>query len=878
MTICRLLGLNDRKFDLFPRSRDKQISHTGGEVIKGSHRWRSEFTMKKLTLIVFLWLSLGASLTVVSAAGQAPAADRALTAGQLDFFEKKIRPVLTERCYKCHSAEAEKVKGGLLLDTRAGIRAGGDDGPAVVPGDLKASLLIEAIHSQDKDLSMPPEKAGGKLPDKIIEDFETWVKIGAPDPRDGSSKPVARSGIDIEKGRQFWSFRPVTDPPLPEVKGQDERWRASPVDRFVLAKLEEKGLTPAPPADRRTLLRRATFDLTGLPPTPEDAEAFLEDQAPNAFEKVIDRLLASPHYGEQWGRHWLDVVRYADTSGCNSDYPIPDAYRYRNYVIRSFNEDKPYDQFVCEQIAGDLLPARSDAERIDRIIATGYLAISRRYGSSEPEFHLTIEDTIDNVGKAILGLSVSCARCHDHKFDPILTRDYYALYGIFASTRYAFAGMEDFPHKKDFTALTTGPEAETLSAFQTELSGLDFEKFRLKQEQKALKRIAEAAAQIGQQASAAAGEPPAPKGTLEQVQAALKAVEERIKAMEQKPPAVEKAYTVSEGKAVNAQIQIKGDPQKPGGEVPRGFLQILGGQQLPPAATGSGRYELAQWLTDPSNPLTARVMVNRIWQHHFGKGIVASPNDFGARGQPPTHAGLLDSLTIRFIASGWSIKALHKLILLSSAYQMQNVANGEAARLDPNNELLWRFDGRRLSAEEIRDAMLATSDAMDRTMGGAHPFPPEMEFRYTQHKPFEAVYETERRSVYLMQQRRKKHPLLEVFDGADPKASTAARPISTTPIQALFLMNDPFVHEQARRFAGRLIAAHEQAGERIQMAYQLAFCRLPTGEEVRRGNEYLQSCEVALLQSGLPMDQAPPAAWASYARVLFSSNEFIFVD
>jgi hypothetical protein len=689
---------------------------------------------------------------------------------------------------------------------------------------------------------------------------------------------LARVGIDIEKGRQFWSFRPVTDPAPPKLKEEENLPLASPVDRFVLAKLEEKGMTPAPPASRRVLLRRATYDLTGLPPTPAEAEAFLQDQAPNAFEKVIDRLLASPHYGEHWGRHWLDVVRYADTSGCNSDYPIPDAYKYRNYVIRSFNADKPYDQFVREQIAGDLLPAASEADRIDQIIATGYLAISRRYGSSDPEFHLTIEDTIDNVGKAILGLSVSCARCHDHKFDPISNRDYYALYGILASTRYAFAGMEDFPHKHDFTALSTGPGAKALSAYQAELAALDVEKFRVKQDLKALKRIAESTALVGRPANAADGDPPAPKGTLAQTQAALNTIEGRIKKLEQMAPAVEKAYAVSEGEAGNARIQVKGDPKTEGEEVPRGFLQILGGQQLSPGTKGSGRYELARWLTDRSNPLTARVMVNRIWQHHFGQGIVATPNDFGARGQPPTHGALLDYLTTRFVASGWSIKALHKLIMLSHSYQMANVTDSEAARLDPHNDLLWKFEGRRLSAEEVRDAMLSTSGGLDRSTGGAHPFPPEMEFHYTQHKPFEAVYESNRRSVYLMQQRRKKHPILEVFDGADPKASTAARPLSTTPMQALFMMNDPFVHDQARQFAARLIDARPETGQRMQLAYELAFCRPPTEAEVRRDEAYLASCETALLQAGLPVEQAPSAAWASYAKVLFSSDEFIFVD
>src|SRR6266571_4443088 len=391
----------------------------------------------------------------------------------IEFFEKKIRPVLESNCYRCHSATAKKLQGGLMLDSREGMLKGGNSGYGVIiPGDPDNSLLIKAIRYNDSKLQMPPT---GQLPSEQVKDFEAWVKMGAPDPRVASaSSQAAWQPYDLSEARKFWSFQPVKDPPLPEVN--NKAWARSPIVRFILAKLESKGLKPVGDADKRTLIRRATFDLTGLPATPDEIDAFINDASPKAFEKVIDRLLASPQYGERWGRHWLDVVRYADTAGCNSDFPISAAYKYRNYVIKGFNEDKPYDRFIREQIAGDLLPSKSDAEKYEHIIATGYLAISRRFGSRTKEFNLTIDDTIDNLSKTFLGLSVSCARCHNHKFDPIPTRDYYAFYGIFNSSRYAFPGTEIYPHPADMVALASGEAAEKLYKWQRELSAIDDKK------------------------------------------------------------------------------------------------------------------------------------------------------------------------------------------------------------------------------------------------------------------------------------------------------------------------------------------------------------------------------------------------------------------
>jgi mono/diheme cytochrome c family protein len=797
--------------------------------------------------------SLLFSALLILPARAAVAADDAGVA----FFENRIRPLLVEQCYDCHSATAKKVKGGLLLDSQPGWSKGGDSGPAIVPGDPEKSLLIKAVRYLDKDLQMPPKNQ--QLTAAQIADLVQWVKMGAPDPRTQAGPTVARveakPGIDFAKARQFWSFQPVQDYPVPHVK--NPRWARQPIDHFLLAKLEAAGLKPGADADRRTLLRRATFDLTGLPPTPEEITAFLADKSPNAFEKVIDRLLASPAYGERWGRHWLDLVRYADTSGCNADVPIPDAYKYRDYVIASFNQDKPYDQFIREQIAGDLLPSASESEHYERIIATGYLAISRRFSSLGEEPHLTFDDTIDNVSKTFLGLTLSCARCHDHKYDPLPTDDYYALYGIFSSTRYAFPGTEIPRHPRNLIALVPRDRYEAeIAPFEAKLAKVD-------QEMDA-HYARKVSLDTGKERNAA--------------DAAYKKSNDERDALIKAAPKYDHAYAVTEGVPVNVPIQLKGDPKKPGREVPRGFLQILGGQKVPATGRGSGRRELADWLADPRNPLTARVMVNRLWQHHFGEGLVRTPNDFGARGQAPTHPELLDYLATRFLAGGWSVKALHKQIMLSHAYQLASTENSAYAQKDPDNRLLWKFNRRRLSAEEIRDALLAVSGALDRTPGGAHPFKPEWEWRYTQHNPFVADFPGHRRSIYLLQQRIRLQPVLGVFDGADANMATGQRPLSTTALQALFMLNDPLAHQQAEQFGARVLAASDDPIRRLQLAYELAFARPATKDELRDGAAYLKAMEAKFVDAKTPADKLPRAVWASYCRVLYSSNEFIFLD
>ncbi len=787
----------------------------------------------------------------------------------LEFFEKKIRPIFLTHCVECHG---KKEHGGLVLDSREGWMTGGDSGPAVVPGDPEKSLLIRAVRQVDKDLLMPPKQ---KLTATEIADLEAWVKNGAVDPRstlDKTNDLAARPkyGISLEEGRKFWSYRPVADPVVPMV--QDQTWPRTAVDNFILHRMESAGVAPVPSAEPRALLRRVTFDLTGLPPTPAEMDAFLADSSSQAFERVVDRLLSSARYGERWGRHWLDVVRYADTCGNASDYPVPQAHKYRDWVIRAFNRDLPYDQFLREQLAGDLLPSDNDAERYERILATGYLAIARRFGGSRAgEHHLTLEDTIDNVGRGLLGSSVSCARCHDHKFDPITMSDYYGLYGIFESTRFPFPGAEVDKKQSDFVPLMSAAELEALLApHRSRLAALDAEVKTLETAEAAAKQLPES---------------PDKKGAVETAAKNLAEARQKRKAAAAEAPLVNDAYAVAEGTPANTKMQLRGDPKRLGAEVTRHFPAILGGQELAPDVPGSGRLQLANWIANPQNPLTARVMVNRVWQYHFGRGIVPTPNDFGLRGQPPTHPELLDYLASRFVEQGWSIKSLHKLILLSHTWQLASSAalettanHAKNVAVDPNNVLHWHFNRTRLDAEAIRDSLLFVGGDLDETPAGAHPFPPQSTWGWTQHNPFVANYDSRRRSIYLMQQRLKRNPYLALFDGADPSSSTAVRFMSTTPLQALFAMNDPLAHAQSGKLAQRLMASSPDETARISSAYQLAFSRLPLPDEIQECSEFLQQYRARLSELKTPAEQTELKAWSALARSLMGANEFIYVD
>lgn len=798
----------------------------------------------------------------------------------LELFEKTIRPTLIARCYECHSSQAKELGGNLSLESAEAVRKGGDLGPAIAPGEPERSLLIEALRWTDSGLQMPPKTP---LPKEVVADFEKWIKLGAPDPRKTTTPaPASKYVVDIAAARGQWPYLPISNPPTPEVR--DRTWPRSAIDHFVLQKLEERGLTTVRDAERRTLIRRVTYDLIGLPPTPEEVQAFLDDPSPDAFATVVDRLLASPHYGERWGRHWLDVARYADTAGDNSDYPIPQMYRYRNWVIDAFNRDLRYNEFIRQQIAGDLLPTHGEPERQRGIIATGYIANARRFGSRVDDYpqHLTIEDTLDNLGRAFLGLSINCARCHDHKFDPITTKDYYALYGVFQSTRYPWPGIELDKRQRHFVPLGTPEEIETfvaskrqrVEALNAELAPLD------KARDEAAKALKESEKQLAdarnqQNADQVAALESALKSLKETHEAAKRAADakraEKDAAASASPPYGD-AYAVVDGKPADAKVQLKGEPERQGDLVPRRMPEVFGGQPLPEAESGSGRKQLAEWIASPANPLTARVMVNRLWHHHFGKGLVATPNDFGRQGKPPTHPELLDHLASQFIASGWSVKAMHRQMVLSRTYQLASDDDPKARETDPTNQWLWRYPQRRLDAESIRDAMLLIAGTLDMTPATEpHPFPPMNKWDFTQHKPFKDVYPTNRRSIYLMTQRIQRHPFLAIFDGPDTGASTGHRITSTTTLQSLYLLNDEFVHQQASQFAKRLFESYPSDEARLTAAYEWCFARKPDAEEQSAGIAYLQDVNTKVAG-------AEHEAWSSLLRVLLRTNEFVYID
>ncbi|HVX11360.1 MAG TPA: DUF1553 domain-containing protein [Pirellulales bacterium] len=809
------------------------------------------------------------------------------------FFEAKIRPVLAQKCLKCHGGE--KVSNGLRIDGREALLKGGKHGAAVVPGEPDKSQLIDAVrHGARK---MPP---GEKLDPQIVSDLVEWVRRGAPWP-----EHLAVAG-DIEQARH-WAFQPVRDVPPPD---DSTGWSKQPVDRFILQKMQEHHVEPGPPADRLALLRRASFDLIGLPPTPQEVDAFLEDDRPDAFERVVERLLASPHYGERWGRHWMDLVRYADTAGDNADYPIPEIYRYRDYIIDAFSSDKPYDQFVREQLAGDLLAAEVvDDPRLyaERVAATGYLALARRYATAPFElWHLTLEDAIDTTGRAFMGLTLRCARCHDHKFDPVTTEDYYGLYGIFASTKFPWAGAEEFQSKgffrQNFVPLVPPHRAAApIATWEREIADRTAQLDRLAKEDPAALRIAELDQQVkakkeqlaaaGDNQTALADELAVLEKERARVDGELQAklaplrVELRNLRRPGLPPDVPGAYAVSEGPVVETRVQRSGEPADLGDVVLRAAPAFLSRGSSPNSsgfsdipAGASGRRQLAEWLTRPDHPLTARVMVNRVWQHHFGKGLVSTPSNFGLRGEPPSHPELLDWLTARFVEGGWSIKGLHRLILLSRAWQLAVSDNPAVAANDPANRWYARHDRRRLEAEAIRDAMLSVAGTLDLARPGTQPFPPIREWNWTQHQPFKAVYPSRNRSVYLMTQRIQRHPYLALFDGPDTNTSTDVRTSATVPLQALWLMNDPFVAEQAARLAERLLTATRDPRGRIELAYRLAYGRHAQVAEIDRAIVYVERYVQGLAEANSPGERREAEAWASFARVVLTANEFFYVD
>ncbi len=801
---------------------------------------------------------------VASGVGMAAAADAG--SEPLAFFEKHIRPVLVEHCYSCHSGEAlraGKLKGGLRVDLRQTLRQGGDSGkPSVVPGKPESSLLITALSHGNSDLQMPPKN---RLPEATLARFREWVLMGAPDPREGQAQAAAPARLDLAKARAFWSLKPPVEPALPVVR--NGAWPRSPLDRFILAGLEAAGFKPAAPADKRALIRRATYDLTGLPPTQDEVDAFAADTTPEAFSKVVDRLLASPRYGEKWGRHWLDLARYADSNGMDENLAYIHAWRYRNYVIDAFNTDKPYDQFVREQVAGDLIPAaagESAARTHERWVATGFLCLGPKMLAEDDGRKMEmdiIDEQLDTVGRAFLGLSLGCARCHDHKYDPVTARDYYALAGIFKSTQ----TMENFKvvavwHERE---LITPPLASlrerhgALLNAQRQVIAAQVEAFN--QELLVGKSLPALPAKPEEHYSAS-------------MRQTLKELRDALARMEKAPPDIPRAMTVRDGAVQDLRVHLRGNYLTLGEPAPRALPEVFATQAAMPT-NASGRLQLAQWLAHPENPLTARVMANRIWQGHFGEGLVRSPDDFGRQGDAPTHPELLDWLSRRFVASGFSIKAMHRLIMNSATYQMGAAHDAKAAARDPESRLRWRFARRRLQAEEVRDSLLHAAGLLREGVRGP----------MLSHKPREYVtatgpknvrFEFDSRSVYLPVVRSAMYEVMAAFDFGDPAVVQGRRASTTVAPQALFMMNSELVQQASRQVAAQLGAGGpaDEAG-RVRALYRRLFQREPTAEEIQECAAHLAACRA----DGAAVD-SEARAWQSLTRVLLAANEFIFVE
>jgi hypothetical protein len=886
----------------------------------------------------------------------------------VDFFETKVRPRLSESCYRCHGPE--KQNSGLRLDSREGVLAGGSgEGPAVVPGKVDESPLIAAIRHEHDTLKMPPKE---KLPEEAIQDLTRWVEMGAP-------WPTSAEGKATEPWRNHWAFQPVRAVPSPPVAHAEPV--ANPIDAFILARLEPLGVGLAPAADRPTLIRRVTIDLTGLPPTREEVDAFTNDPSPDAFAKVVDRLLASPRYGERWGRHWLDLARYADTKGYvfQEERRYPYSYTYRDYVVKAFNEDKPYDRFLVEQVAADLLP---EGEEPGRLAALGFLTVGRRFLNNNDDI---IDDRIDVVTRGLMGLTVQCARCHDHKFDPVPSEDYYSLYGVFASSveppdlpligeSEAGAAADDYLKQRQARQKEADKYAEdrmaeiaadlkarladylaaaTAIGYQADRTKLDDAARAAKVRPESLRwlierwdekfgplcdrhpsvlgpwkalqgkgtdALAEQAQGLRDSAGPAVAEavlcgpiesptdlarrygellsraetrwldagPPSPGMTAqhEEVLAALRdpespwavaadapmrrlfnrAEREKHQGLQRKVAELDVTHPGAPPRAMvlndkptpyDPHVFLRGNPGRQGKAVPRQFLKLLAGEDRKPFPKGSGRLELARAIASPENPLTSRVIVNRVWLEHFGSALVNTPSDFGTRSDPPSNPELLDYLTRYLVESGWSLKALHRLVLLSNTYQQSSDHRPELDRRDPDNRLLGRANRRRLDYEASRDAILFVAGRLDERLGGrSTPL-------------YQAPFST-RRTLYGFIDRQQLDPVARTFDFAVPDATSPKRFSTTVPQQALFVMNAPFVAEQARAIVDRPeVARADDADARIETLHRLVLGRGATPKEIDRARCFLDD-------GTAPDDRLSP--WAAYAQVLLLTNEFMFVD
>ena len=796
-----------------------------------------------------LWIALaGWSPVAVAAAEIPPEAQKADVAGEspvgdeesrLEFFEKKVRPLLVANCYNCHSADSGP-KGGLRVDDHRGLLTGGNGGPAIVPGEPEKSRLLKAVRHEQGAPSMSPKK---QLEATEIAVLEQWIKDGAVWPK---ARVPASFGKESEEyarlRKEHWAWQPLTIPAAPTVS--QPAWVFDPIDLFVLSRLDQQSLAPVGDASRRDFLRRVTFDLTGLPPTSEETAAFEADSSPDAFAKVGDRLLASPAFGERWGRHWLDVARYGESTGSARNLPYPHAWRYRDYVIRSFNADKPYDQFIREQIAGDLLPSHSDAQRNEQLIATGFLALGVKDVNQRFKVRFVmdnIDEQIDTVTKAILATSASCARCHDHKFDPIGQSEYYALAGIFHST----------DHCSGLRNKMGGGLAYYDTAMLIPLAGeADAAPADLDEKIKAAEaKVEEARKAFVALRDSKEGNEKAPNGRPKRQVARQKLNRAEAELNALKDPAARGAVTlgVRDGKEIgDTEVRIRGEAEKLGPVVPRGFLKVVeldGIAAIP--ADQSGRLQLAQWLTDARNPLTSRVIVNRVWQHLFGQGLVVTVDNFGVTGQPPSHPELLDHLAQRLIAERWSLKQLIRAIVLSHSYRLGTEATPIHLEKDPGNRLVWRHTPRRLDAEELRDTMLLAAGRLNRDAVDGSPAKalPVVEIRNNgpeAQKLLESANNSLHRSVYLPLLRGITPVSLEVFDFAEQDLVTGQRDNTVVAPQALYLLNDPFVRRQSLSLAQRVLGeSHPDDRARLIRLYELALGRPASTAELGRAEQFL---------------------------------------
>lgn len=836
-----------------------------------------------------LFIRLVLVIFVVALSIKTRAADSAPSREQLDFFEQKIRPLLIERCYKCHADK--QAKGGLRLDDRPAWQKGGDTGPALIPGKPDESLLVKAIRYQSDEVKMPP---AGRLADAEIALLEEWVRMGAPDPREGISFDQA-THVAESSATTHWAYQPLQAAPAPTV--QDQSWPLNDVDRFVLAALEQKQLKPSADATRERWLRRATLDLTGLPPTVAEIHAFLSDREEGAFERVIDRLLASSAFGERWARPWLDLVGYADQIGSANNVPADHAWRYRDYVIRAFNADKPWDEFIREQIAGDLLSAQSIPQRQDQLTATGFLVLGNVNIVEGDKLVMQmdlVDQQIEKLGKAFLGMTLNCARCHDHKFDPIPQTDYYGLAGIFAST--------ESTHKTDrgvWSTVTTNQVPETLEQFTRRQSALRVHERKVAATEQE-KYAAEARIKELDQAIAAAKDSPNPPAELQkergELAAKLPQFDNRLWHLKYIEPSVPMVYSVAESEKVgDTRIQVRGNPHTLGAEVPRGFVHAATHGDSPAVdPKQSGRLQLANWLSTSASPLVSRVTVNRVWSRLFGRGIVGSIDYFGVRGEAPTHPELLDSLATRFLSEGMSQKRLIRYLVLSRTYRQASDANEDcrtALSIDPDNHHYWRMSPRRLEAEMIRDSVLAVSGSLEQAdgasalasefienVGGLNPKDVNpISFSLNKFREEQQRLRTIYLPVVRSSEQRGPGEVLNFFDFPQPAQYVGVRPTTAVASQTLFLLNGPLLKTASQRMAEALLSQAELKtdAERIASLYEKVLNRAATPDEVNAVLAFL-----ALMEE-TPSDGAagsPDRAvgWQKLIQSLMASNEFLF--